>query len=110
MFRRPSHLRLQKAKQNPAKCTNCSGPHPANFSGCPQNPKNSTNNKKKQPTKKSGRRNQERALRTPHHLNNCTQLQLKNTKHDFDVSQVMTQMSQMMTQWGQMLSIIQAKI
>ncbi|GFW83561.1 nucleic-acid-binding protein from transposon X-element [Trichonephila clavipes] len=29
----------KKPNKAPAKCANCSGPHPANFSGCPQNPK-----------------------------------------------------------------------
>ncbi|GFY74216.1 nucleic-acid-binding protein from transposon X-element [Trichonephila inaurata madagascariensis] len=78
-----SHLTSDCTKSNkaPAKCANCSGPHPANYSGCPQNPKNNTNNKKKQPMKTSGRRNQERALRTPHRLNNCTQRQLKRTQN-----------------------------
>ncbi|GFX47776.1 nucleic-acid-binding protein from transposon X-element [Trichonephila clavipes] len=29
-----------KSAKAPAKCANCSGPHPANFSGCPKNPIN----------------------------------------------------------------------
>ncbi|GFS91140.1 hypothetical protein TNCV_2214831 [Trichonephila clavipes] len=67
--------------------------------------------KKKQPTKnvwqeKPGARAQDST--PPQQLYSAAVK--KNTKHDFDVSQVMTQMSQMMTQWGQMLSIIQAKI
>lgn len=29
-----------KPKTTPAKCCNCGGPHPANYSGCPKNPDN----------------------------------------------------------------------
>ncbi|GFV64381.1 probable RNA-directed DNA polymerase from transposon X-element [Trichonephila clavipes] len=39
-----------KSAKVPAKCANCSGPHPANFSGCPKNPINTKPNKNK-PTK-----------------------------------------------------------
>ncbi|GFY68371.1 nucleic-acid-binding protein from transposon X-element [Trichonephila inaurata madagascariensis] len=39
-----------KSAKAQAKCANCSGPHPANFSGCPKNPINTKNNKNK-PTK-----------------------------------------------------------
>lgn len=31
-----------KPKTTPAKCCNCGGPHPANYSGCPKNPDNLT--------------------------------------------------------------------
>ncbi|GFY19473.1 nucleic-acid-binding protein from transposon X-element [Trichonephila clavipes] len=36
-----------KSAKAPAKCANCSGPHPANFSGCPKNPINTKHNKTK---------------------------------------------------------------
>ncbi|GFX04416.1 probable RNA-directed DNA polymerase from transposon X-element [Trichonephila clavipes] len=36
-----------KSAKAPAKCANCSGPHPANFSGCPRNPINTKTNKSK---------------------------------------------------------------
>ncbi|GFY62691.1 nucleic-acid-binding protein from transposon X-element [Trichonephila inaurata madagascariensis] len=37
-----SHLTAEckKSVKSPAKCANCGGPHPANFSGCPNNPIN----------------------------------------------------------------------
>ncbi|GFU75999.1 nucleic-acid-binding protein from transposon X-element [Trichonephila clavipes] len=35
---RPSHLRLQKPNKAPAKCANCSGPHPCKFLRMPQKP------------------------------------------------------------------------
>ncbi|GFV65841.1 uncharacterized protein TNCV_1255951 [Trichonephila clavipes] len=36
-----------KSAKAPAKCANCSGPHPANFSGCPKNPINTKTTKSK---------------------------------------------------------------
>ncbi|GFY42668.1 nucleic-acid-binding protein from transposon X-element [Trichonephila inaurata madagascariensis] len=39
-----------KSAKAQAKCANCSGPHPENFSGCSKNPINIKNNKNK-PTK-----------------------------------------------------------
>ncbi|GFU01175.1 nucleic-acid-binding protein from transposon X-element [Trichonephila clavipes] len=35
----------KKSTKSPAKCVNCGGPHPANFSGCPSNPVNRKQNK-----------------------------------------------------------------
>ncbi|GFV45910.1 nucleic-acid-binding protein from transposon X-element [Trichonephila clavipes] len=99
----------KKPNKTPAKCSNCSGPHPANFSGCPKTPKQyKQHEEKKQPMKnvwqeKPGARAQNST--PPQQLYSAAVK--KNTKHDFDVSQVM---SQMMTQWGQMLSYIQSKI
>ncbi|GFV38759.1 nucleic-acid-binding protein from transposon X-element [Trichonephila clavipes] len=37
----------KKSTKSPAKCVNCGGPHPANFSGCPSNPVNRKQNKDK---------------------------------------------------------------
>ncbi|GFY54113.1 nucleic-acid-binding protein from transposon X-element [Trichonephila inaurata madagascariensis] len=47
-----SHLTAdcKKSTKSPAKCANCGGPHPANFSGCPSNPVN-RKQQKKQPNK-----------------------------------------------------------
>ncbi|GFY31977.1 nucleic-acid-binding protein from transposon X-element [Trichonephila clavipes] len=47
-----SHLTAdcKKSMKSPAKCANCGGPHPANFSGCPSNPVNKKQ-QKKQPNK-----------------------------------------------------------
>ncbi|GFX57854.1 nucleic-acid-binding protein from transposon X-element [Trichonephila clavipes] len=36
-----------KSAKAPAKCANCSGPHPANFSGCPKNPINTNPTRQK---------------------------------------------------------------
>ncbi|GFU19932.1 nucleic-acid-binding protein from transposon X-element [Trichonephila clavipes] len=36
-----------KSAKAPAKCANCCGPHPANFSGCPKNPINTKTTKSK---------------------------------------------------------------
>ncbi|GFW38608.1 RNA-directed DNA polymerase from mobile element jockey [Trichonephila clavipes] len=36
-----------KSAKAPAKCANCIGPHPANYSGCPRNPINTKTNKSK---------------------------------------------------------------
>ncbi|GFX50481.1 nucleic-acid-binding protein from transposon X-element [Trichonephila clavipes] len=63
----------KKSAKSPAKCANCGGPHPVNFSGCPSNPVN-----RKQPkinlTTTSGRRKPRRASRKPHHGNNSHRL------------------------------------
>ncbi|GFX47775.1 nucleic-acid-binding protein from transposon X-element [Trichonephila clavipes] len=37
----------KKSIKSPAKCANCGGPHPANFSGCPSNPVNKKQHKNK---------------------------------------------------------------
>ncbi|GFS98709.1 integrase catalytic domain-containing protein [Trichonephila clavipes] len=37
----------KKSTKSPAKCANCGGPHPANFSGCPSNPVNRKQQKNK---------------------------------------------------------------
>ncbi|GFU32674.1 RNA-directed DNA polymerase from mobile element jockey [Trichonephila clavipes] len=92
----------KKPNKAPAKCANCSGPHPANFSGCPQNPKNNANNnKKKQPMKnvwqeKPGARAQNST--PPQQLYSAAVK--KNTNHDFDVSQVMSQMMTQFFSWN----------
>ncbi|GFY51710.1 nucleic-acid-binding protein from transposon X-element [Trichonephila inaurata madagascariensis] len=44
-----SHLTAEckKSTKSPAKCANCGGPHPANYSGCPSNPVNRKQHKDK---------------------------------------------------------------
>ncbi|GFU32031.1 nucleic-acid-binding protein from transposon X-element [Trichonephila clavipes] len=44
-----------KSAKAPAKCANCSGPHPANFSGCPKNPINTKTTKIKSGEKRLAR-------------------------------------------------------
>ncbi|GFS30944.1 nucleic-acid-binding protein from transposon X-element [Trichonephila inaurata madagascariensis] len=100
-----------KSAKAQAKCANCSGPHPANFSGCPKNPINTKNNKNK-PTKNVWK---ERAAA---HKEKVSQQKptfsevVKGTQNteSLDAKAVMTQMAQMMTQWGQMLPILQTEL
>ncbi|GFX90519.1 nucleic-acid-binding protein from transposon X-element [Trichonephila clavipes] len=54
-----------KSAKAPAKCANCSGPHPANFSGCPKNPINTKPNKNK-PTKNVCKSERLRARKIKH--------------------------------------------
>ncbi|GFW84505.1 nucleic-acid-binding protein from transposon X-element [Trichonephila clavipes] len=100
-----------KSAKAPAMCANCSGPHPANFSGCPKNPIN-IKPKKNKPTKNAW---QERAValkknkkqRTP----SFAEVVKKGTNNNsLDAKEVMSQMAQMMSQWGQMLSLLQTKL
>ncbi|GFV13173.1 RNA-directed DNA polymerase from mobile element jockey [Trichonephila clavipes] len=90
MFRGHLTSDCKKPNKAPAKCSNCSGPHPANFSGCPKTPKNNTNNMKKKTTNENVWQEKPGARA----LNSTPPQQLysaavkKNTKHDFDVSQV----------------------
>ncbi|GFV66770.1 RNA-directed DNA polymerase from mobile element jockey [Trichonephila clavipes] len=99
-----------KSAKAPAKCANCSGPHPANFSGCPKNPINT------KPTKTKATKNvwQERAA-----ARKQSQKQTKpsfaeifkgSNKNSLDAKEVITKMAQMMSQWGEMLSLLQSKL
>ncbi|GFU59788.1 nucleic-acid-binding protein from transposon X-element [Trichonephila clavipes] len=100
-----------KSAKAPAKCANCSGPHPANFSGCPKKPHQHQNNKVKSDEKRLAR------------ACGCAQAKFKQSKHSFaaevvkgsknnslDAKEVMTKMAQMMSQWGDMLSLLQSKL
>ncbi|GFX39314.1 probable RNA-directed DNA polymerase from transposon X-element [Trichonephila clavipes] len=95
-----------KSDKAPAKCANCSDPHPANFSGCPKNLNNTKPNKNK-PTKNvwqeraAARKENEKQPTAP----SFAEVVKKGTNNNsLDAKEVMTQMAQMMTQWGQMLS------
>ncbi|GFT88254.1 nucleic-acid-binding protein from transposon X-element [Trichonephila clavipes] len=99
-----------KSAKAPAKCANCSGPHPANFSGCPKNPI------KTKTTKSKAAKNvwQERAAARKQ---NCNQSKpsfaevAKGSKNNsLDAKEVITKMAQMMSQWGDMLSLLQSKL
>ncbi|GFX80744.1 nucleic-acid-binding protein from transposon X-element [Trichonephila clavipes] len=65
-----SHLTAdcKKSTKSPAKCANCGGTHPANFSGCPRNPIN-RKQQENQPNKTSGRRRPRSPRKSPHHDN-----------------------------------------
>ncbi|GFV48752.1 probable RNA-directed DNA polymerase from transposon X-element [Trichonephila clavipes] len=88
-----------KSAKAPAKCANCSGPHPANFSGCPKNPINTKTNKNK-PTKnvwqeRAAAREEIKKQPTP----SFAEVVKKGTnKNSLDAKEVMSQMAQMMSQ------------
>ncbi|GFU96932.1 probable RNA-directed DNA polymerase from transposon X-element [Trichonephila clavipes] len=89
-----------KSAKAPAKCANCSGPHPANFSLCPKNPINTKPNKNKTTKnvwqERAAARKENKKQPTPSFAE-----VVKGTKNNsLDAKEVMTQM---MTQWGQML-------
>ncbi|GFW56702.1 nucleic-acid-binding protein from transposon X-element [Trichonephila clavipes] len=93
-----------------AKCANCSGLHPANFSGCPKNPVNTKPNKTK-PTKnvwqeRAAARKQNQKQSTP----SFAEIVKGTNKNSLDAKEVITQMAQMMSQWGQMMSLLQSKL
>ncbi|GFT35171.1 nucleic-acid-binding protein from transposon X-element [Trichonephila clavipes] len=94
-----------KSAKAPAKCANCSGPHPANFSGCPKNPVNT------KPTKNVW---QEQAAARKQNKNQSkpsfAEIVKGTNNNSLDAKEVMTQMAQMMSQWGQMLSLLQTKL
>ncbi|GFV98162.1 nucleic-acid-binding protein from transposon X-element [Trichonephila clavipes] len=101
-----------KSAKAPAKCANCSGSHPANFSGCPKNPINTKPNKNK-PTKnvwqeRAAARKETKQQPTPSF---AEVVKKKGTNNNsLDAKEVMTQMAQMMSQWEQMLSLLQTKL
>ncbi|GFS80344.1 probable RNA-directed DNA polymerase from transposon X-element [Trichonephila clavipes] len=87
-----------KSAKASAKCANCSGPHPANFSGCPKNPINTKPNINK-PTKnvwqeQAAARKENKKQPTP----SFAEVVKKGTnKNSLDAKEVMTQMAQMMS-------------
>ncbi|GFT18435.1 nucleic-acid-binding protein from transposon X-element [Trichonephila clavipes] len=91
-----------KSAKAPAKFANCSGPHPANFSGCPKNPINTKPNKTK-PTKNVW---QERAAARKENKKQPTapsfaEVVKKGTNNNsLDAKEVMSQMAQMMSHWN----------
>ncbi|GFS38973.1 nucleic-acid-binding protein from transposon X-element [Trichonephila inaurata madagascariensis] len=98
-----------KSAKAQAKCANCSGPHPANFSGCPKNPIN-TKQQQNKPTKNVW---QERAAARKEKQSTkptfAEVVKRPQNNESLDAKEMMTQMAQMMAQWGQMLSILQTK-
>ncbi|GFY43900.1 nucleic-acid-binding protein from transposon X-element [Trichonephila inaurata madagascariensis] len=108
-----SHLTAdcKKSTKSPAKCANCGGPHPANFSGCPSNPVN--RKQKKQPNKNIWtEKARERAQKsTPlQQKPSYAAAVAKNTSSKINTSDakaIMQQMALMMTQWGTLITALQ---
>ncbi|GFW54697.1 RNA-directed DNA polymerase from mobile element jockey [Trichonephila clavipes] len=88
-----------KSAKAPAKCANCSGPHPANFSGCPRNPINIKTNKSKSTKnvwqeRAAARKNNKKQPTTP----SFAEVVKKGTNNNsLDAKEVMSQMAQMMS-------------
>ncbi|GFT21235.1 uncharacterized protein TNCV_4685861 [Trichonephila clavipes] len=108
-----SHLTAdcKKSTKSPAKCANCGGPHPANFSGCPSNPIN-RKQQKKQPnkniwTEKAKERTQKSTPRQQKPTYASVTAQNTSTNNTFDVDTSMQQMGQMMQQRGTMIAFLQ---
>ncbi|GFT06604.1 nucleic-acid-binding protein from transposon X-element [Trichonephila clavipes] len=99
-----------KSAKAPAKCANCSGPHPANFSGCPKNPINTKTTK----TKASKNVWQERAAARKQNSKQTkpsfAEIVKGSSNNSLDAKEVMTKMAQMMSQWGDMLSLLQSRL
>ncbi|GFT94705.1 nucleic-acid-binding protein from transposon X-element [Trichonephila clavipes] len=108
-----SHLTAdcKKSMKSPAKCANCGGPHPANFSGCPNNPIN-RKQQKKQPnkniwTEKAKERAQKSTPRQQKPSYASVTAQNVSKTNTFDANSIMEQMGQMMQQWGTMIAFLQ---
>ncbi|GFV84662.1 nucleic-acid-binding protein from transposon X-element [Trichonephila clavipes] len=108
-----SHLTAdcKKSTKSPAKCANCGGPHPANFSGCPSNPIN-RKQQKKQPnkniwTEKAKERTQKSTPRQQKPSYASVTAQNTSTNNTFDADTIMQQMGQMMQQWGTTIAFLQ---
>ncbi|GFY50924.1 nucleic-acid-binding protein from transposon X-element [Trichonephila inaurata madagascariensis] len=112
-----SHLTAEckKSAKSPAKCANCGGPHPANFSGCPNNPTNGKQQKDKPKNNIWTEKAKARAQKaTPQQqkpqsyasavAKNITPNSKDNT---FDANSIMQQMALMMTQWGTLIAALQ---
>ncbi|GFT61027.1 RNA-directed DNA polymerase from mobile element jockey [Trichonephila clavipes] len=102
----------KKSTKSPAKCANCGGPHPANFSGCPSNPVNRKQHKNKPNNNIWTEKAKARAQKaTPHQQQPKTYAsavaQNKKETNTFDANAIMEQMGQMMLQWGSMISLLQ---
>ncbi|GFW59951.1 RNA-directed DNA polymerase from mobile element jockey [Trichonephila clavipes] len=91
-----------KSAKAPAKCANCSGPHPANFSGCPRNPINTKTNKSKSTKnvwqeRAAARKDNKKQPTTP----SFAEVVKKGTNsNSLDAKEVMNQMAQMMSNWN----------
>ncbi|GFX63086.1 nucleic-acid-binding protein from transposon X-element [Trichonephila clavipes] len=87
-----------KSAKAPAKCANCSGPHPANYSGCPRNPINTKTNKSKSTKnvwqeRAAARKEIKKQPTTP----SFAEVVKKGTNNSLDAKEVMNQMAQMMS-------------
>ncbi|GFU91708.1 nucleic-acid-binding protein from transposon X-element [Trichonephila clavipes] len=103
-----SHLTTEckKSTKSPAKCANCGGPHPANFSGFPSNPINRKQHKN-QPnkniwTKKAKERTQKSTPRQQKPSYASVTAQNSSTNNTFDANTIMQQMGQMMQHSGEL--------
>ncbi|GFU91666.1 RNA-directed DNA polymerase from mobile element jockey [Trichonephila clavipes] len=103
-----SHLSAdcKKSTKSPAKCANCGGPHPANFSGCPSNPINRKQHKN-QPnkniwTEKAKVRTQKSTPRQRKPSYASVTAQNTSTNNTFDANTIMQQMGQMMQHSGEL--------
>ncbi|GFV83518.1 nucleic-acid-binding protein from transposon X-element [Trichonephila clavipes] len=108
-----SHLTAdcKKSMKSPAKCANCGGPHPPNFSGCPSNPVN-RKQQKKQPnkniwTEKAKERAQKSTPRQQKPSYASITAQNISKTNTFDANSIMEHMGQMMQQWGTMIAFLQ---
>ncbi|GFW37301.1 nucleic-acid-binding protein from transposon X-element [Trichonephila clavipes] len=108
-----SHLTAdcKKSTKSPAKCANCGGPHPANFSGCPSNPINRKQHKNEPNkniwTEKAKERTQKSTPRQHKPSYASVTAQNTSTNNTFDANAIMQQMGQMMQQWGTMIAFLQ---
>ncbi|GFS85341.1 uncharacterized protein TNCV_75731 [Trichonephila clavipes] len=99
-----------KSAKAPAKCANCRGPHPENFSGCPKNPINTKTTKTKATKnvwqERAAARKQSQKQTKP----SFAEIVKGSNNNSLDAKEVITKMAQMMSQWGDMLSLLQSKL
>ncbi|GFR26044.1 nucleic-acid-binding protein from transposon X-element [Trichonephila clavata] len=102
----------KKNTDSPAKCANCDGSHPANYSGCPKNPKNLKPSKP--PAKNVW---DERAKVLEKQKINKNENANKNEKKNTSVSPassdtkiLLDQMSAMMSQFGTMFQMVMSTL
>ncbi|GFT63897.1 nucleic-acid-binding protein from transposon X-element [Trichonephila clavipes] len=99
-----------KSAKAPAKCANCSGPHPANFSGCPKNPINTKTTKTKAAKNVWQERAAARKQNSKQSKPSFAEIVKGSNNNSLDAKEVMTKMAQMMSQWGDMLSLLQSRL
>ncbi|GFT94153.1 nucleic-acid-binding protein from transposon X-element [Trichonephila clavipes] len=99
-----------KSAKAPAKCANCSGPHPANFSGCPKNRINTKTTKSKAAKNVWQERAAARKQNSNHSKPSFAEVVKGSQNNSLDAKEVITKMAQMMSQWGDMLSLLQSKL
>ncbi|GFX41523.1 nucleic-acid-binding protein from transposon X-element [Trichonephila clavipes] len=99
-----------KSAKAPAKCANCSGPHPANFSGCPKNPINTKSTKTKATKNVWQERAAARKQNSKQTKPSFAEIVKGSSNNSLDAKEVITKMAQMMSQWGDMLSLLQSRL